>query len=68
MIPSAVKGIPLRKCPFCGGEAECRCLDFKASDSQGLYSVLCTDCMIRNDGFWTEQDAADWWNGKVCDT
>lgn len=52
----------LRKCPFCGGEAE---LSLYWEDT---YCVYCKRCEAKTDGFAYPKDAIEAWNKRVPPT
>jgi len=54
----------LRKCPFCGGEAEARCSVAYAGYVYDGY-VECLECGSRTPIYYTKADAIAAWNRRV---
>ena len=51
----------LRKCPFCGGEAEINDRGFFTTET----FVECMECLARGEEFYTEAEAIAAWNRRV---
>ena len=56
----------LKKCPFCGGEAEIFC-DTEMGGTQ--YRVRCTNCPadVGRYWYWKEKDAIEAWNRRASE-
>ena len=55
--------ISLKKCPFCGGEAEFRTV----CEGMGVNipKVFCKECNANTEGLYTEHEAAEFWNKRI---
>ena len=56
----------LKKCPFCGGEAEIRITEWDNS-SKTHYSVMCQKCESETTLYKTEAEAIAAWNKRAKD-
>ena len=53
----------LKKCPFCGGEAEI----YKSFDYVSKYRVECTKCEMYSQNYNKLEEAIEAWNSRVED-
>lgn len=61
-----INEITLKPCPRCQGKCIIRFdINIICGHERGGYVPYCNDCLIAPSyGFFTEQDAADWWNER----
>ena len=55
--------VPLKPCPFCGGEAEM--LTAESMNGGYLFGIMCNDCCSRGDVYDTEAEAIAAWNSRA---
>ena len=54
----------LKKCPFCGGEADCNNAGFIKAGNL-MWATECLDCGVTTDFFDSEQEAIEAWNRRT---
>ena len=61
----------LKKCPFCGGEAEISFHNIPSETIPGelegtVYGVVCTECSAQSDRYClSEKEAVEKWNKRI---
>lgn len=54
----------LKKCPFCGGEAE---LNYYGSESMPFYSISCKECGCNQDTSIHKEAVINAWNNRATE-